>query len=529
MLRSTRLIALAVLGSAGNALAGGAAIELGVQESWDLFSLYGRQGHVGLRAFVDVDGDDELEVLFNLGRSADFVALELDGTEIWRTTINATNSKEGYYPKISLEQNLLFYGDRNTERLYAVDLTTGLPRWTHTMAGGSLESLEMADVGVLAGGSLQTVLLDYATGEPMPGWPITGYQHEQLLGAGDLDGDGEDEFVLNDNSGHIWVRNRDGSLLFPITSQHSHVDQSIIGDIDPNSPGNELLVALDDDGGSPRDEGDEIVLFSSSGMEINRYQASGNGIAYSVGDVLPDRPGLEIFFADEGSREVGLLDSQLGVIFVTELSIAHPNPAGQTSLADLNGDGVLELLVNTGETSSSGIVVLDAAGNEIDSILGFGWDFDPQFIFSHADPRAQRFIDVTGDGRDDVIASAVGANSSSGDQVMYLLGNVAPLLLPGDYDRNGVVDAADYAEWKNAFGATVDEPGDGADGNGNGIVDAADYTVWRDHLSPAGDASLAATVPEPTTLLLLAIGWLGLDRHRAKRETACFLVRHQRT
>jgi outer membrane protein assembly factor BamB len=513
---------IASLLSAPTAWAGGLPIDLGVQHSWDLFDLYGKQGHVGLRAFVDVDNDGQLEVIFNLGRSADFVALEFDGTEVWRRTISTTNFKEGYYPKISLEHNLLFYGDRNLERLYAVDLATGIPAWTHTMSSGSVESLEMADVGVLVGGTVkglnpgQVVLLDYATGQPLPGWPIATEQHEQLLGAGDLDGDGEDEFVLDDNAGHIWVRNRDGSLLFSIDSRHSHVDQSIIGDIDPMSPGNELLVALDDNG-SFGDEGDEIVLFNAGGMEINRYQSPGNGVAYSVGDVLPDRPGLEIFFGVEGTSEVGLLDSQLDEIFVTELSIEHPNPAGQTSLADLNGDGVLELLVNTGENSSAGIVVLDAEGREIDSIVGFGWDFDPQFVFSHADPRAQRFTDVTGDGRDDVIASSVGANSSSGDRIMYLLGNIK---VPGDYDNNRVVDAADYDQWKDAFGQPVANPGDGADGNGDGVVDAADYTVWRDHLTLADNGPFTSPVPEPVTLLLLTVGWMGLERRRTRRETS---------
>jgi hypothetical protein len=381
------------------------------------------------------------------------------------------------------------------------------------MASGSLESLEMADVGVLAGGLTKTgagagqvVLLDYATGQLLHGWPIAVEQQEQLLGAGDLDGDGEDEFVLDDNFGHIWVRNRDGSLAFQITSQHTHVDQSIIGDIDPTSAGNELLVALDDDN-SHSGEGDEIVLFDAGGMEIDRYESAGNGVAYSVGDVLPNRPGLEIFFGNEGSREVGLLDCHLDEIFVTELSIAHPNPAGQTSLADLNADGVLELLVNTGETSDSGIVVLDAEGNEIDSLVGFGWDFDPQFIYSHADPRAQRFVDVTGDGRDDVMASSVGANSSTGDRVMYLLGNVAPLPLPGDYDGNGHVDTADYQTWKAGFGMIVASPGDGADGNGDGVVDAEDYTVWRDQLGTSlGAASQASSVPEPPTNFLVNFG-----------------------
>ena len=53
-------------------------------------------------------------------------------------------------------------------------------------------------------------------------------------------------------------------------------------------------------------------------------------------------------------------------------------------------------------------------------------------------------------------------------------------LLPGDYNADGEVDAADYATWKTNFGATAGA-GLAADGSGNNIVDAADYTVWRNH------------------------------------------------
>ena len=51
----------------------------------------------------------------------------------------------------------------------------------------------------------------------------------------------------------------------------------------------------------------------------------------------------------------------------------------------------------------------------------------------------------------------------------------------GDYNRNGVVDAADYTVWRNALGQTGLTPYSGADGNGDGKIDAVDYDVWRSH------------------------------------------------
>ena len=66
----------------------------------------------------------------------------------------------------------------------------------------------------------------------------------------------------------------------------------------------------------------------------------------------------------------------------------------------------------------------------------------------------------------------------------------------GDYDRNGVVNQADYNVWRHQKGTTV-TPFSGADGNGDGVVNDADYDVWRSHFgqslpSPGAGSMLAA-------------------------------------
>lgn len=76
--------------------------------------------------------------------------------------------------------------------------------------------------------------------------------------------------------------------------------------------------------------------------------------------------------------------------------------------------------------------------------------------------------------------------------------------LPGDYNNDGRVNAADFVLWRNTKGMTV-TPFAGADGNGNGTVDQADYEVWRMHfgqkLPGIGSVlvDVAASVP-PTVL-----------------------------
>ena len=71
---------------------------------------------------------------------------------------------------------------------------------------------------------------------------------------------------------------------------------------------------------------------------------------------------------------------------------------------------------------------------------------------------------------------------------------VAPPL-PGDYNSNGIVDAADYTVWRDALGQSGLTPFSGADGDGDGEITQADYGVWKSHygetLPPPGAGSVA--------------------------------------
>ena len=70
--------------------------------------------------------------------------------------------------------------------------------------------------------------------------------------------------------------------------------------------------------------------------------------------------------------------------------------------------------------------------------------------------------------------------------------------LPGDFNDDGIVDAADYTAWRDGLGT---------------IYDAADYDLWREHYGEtAGSGASLPTpaVPEPSTLCGLLIGLLAL-------------------
>ena len=176
------------------------------------------------------------------------------------------------------------------------------------------------------------------------------------------------------------------------------------------------------------------------------------------------------------------------------------------------------MLINSGEDANSGILVFAAEGDFdapgfdaqdllVDAIFGKGWDFDPQSTFSHADPLSKRLVDVNGDGRDDIIASSVGANSSSGDEIVYLLGNVDQGF-PGDFNSDGAVDLADYATWRDALGSTSFLFGNGVN---DGIVDIHNYDLWRANYGAVRNPPRITDVtPEPTGLLLATVATAAL-------------------
>ncbi|MGI9456055.1 MAG: dockerin type I repeat-containing protein [Aeoliella sp.] len=87
--------------------------------------------------------------------------------------------------------------------------------------------------------------------------------------------------------------------------------------------------------------------------------------------------------------------------------------------------------------------------------------------------------------------------------------------MAGDYNADGVVDAADCTVWRDTLGSTSDWR---ADGNNDGVITAADYTHWKGRYGDGvtGNLTLATSisVPEPPTSLMIlfgcvvgAVGW----------------------
>lgn len=87
----------------------------------------------------------------------------------------------------------------------------------------------------------------------------------------------------------------------------------------------------------------------------------------------------------------------------------------------------------------------------------------------------------------------------------YALLVITPDLLPGDYNHDGIVNAADHIVWRDTLGSITDLR---ADGNSDGIIDYVDYEYWKTRFgnTTTGNVLPAAEVPEPVGFVTMMFG-----------------------
>ncbi len=99
----------------------------------------------------------------------------------------------------------------------------------------------------------------------------------------------------------------------------------------------------------------------------------------------------------------------------------------------------------------------------------------------------------------DIFLYATGAFSIDEVRTGSNFADVVPPL-PGDFNHDGTVDAADYVVWRKTGGPPVD------------------YNTWRANFGESGSSGLVAsenaTVPEPTTLVMLIVTAAGVSTRR---------------
>ncbi|MEM1010947.1 MAG: PEP-CTERM sorting domain-containing protein [Planctomycetota bacterium] len=196
------------------------------------------------------------------------------------------------------------------------------------------------------------------------------------------------------------------------------------------------------------------------------------------------------------------------------------------------------------DTLAATFDVIDLAGDDVDLVqlatfndFGEGTMFEPTVEFGYDFlSEVQQFTGV--DLGEDALAMAFELYSlrvAFGDrpEVAVLLDDASTALsafdliaarqaldaavgLPGDANRDGVVDLADFGNLRSNFGLFVADYSRG-DFNADGVVDLQDFGLLRANFG--GDAAAldawSSTVPEPTSsLLVLAAGCVALRRRK---------------
>jgi hypothetical protein len=141
----------------------------------------------------------------------------------------------------------------------------------------------------------------------------------------------------------------------------------------------------------------------------------------------------------------------------------------------------------------------------------------PQITFSNDDPLLGPLVNNGGSTQTHALADSSPAMNHGGNRLLLptdqrgalhtrVVGGQADIgafevqtatgpSLPGDYNKNQAVDAADYVVWRKTLGTFAVNLYAGADGDGNGRIETQDYNLWRARFGAIGGAAAQLVMP----------------------------------
>jgi hypothetical protein len=237
--------------------------------------------------------------------------------------------------------------------------------------------------------------------------------------------------------------------------------------------------------------GDVFSAEFDSPAEYDDYSAQGFPFAI-IG--FRDADGMETFNIEAGSS-MPFGDFNWRYDDADAMNGDFGMDAGGTSIAP----------TDTSDGSSFSLEVLS------DTMGRFTFDGKPLDItFKAGVPKSVFFTLFQNNAEDDTMGNPTGEHAFYFDNLTIERPSAAA---PGDYNGNGAVDAADYVVWRNGGPLQNESASPGA-------IDGADYTFWRSRFGAVSASGSAATVPEPTTLLLLVACAIPLLATRCSSRSA---------
>ena len=392
-----------------------------------------------------------------------------------------------------------FNGDGTDDLLVTASLAD---QSEFTMAGEAYVVFGGAQLG--SNGSFELASLDGSNGFKIEGRLTDAHTGYSGSGIGDFNNDGFDDIALGAPVlGEAYVlfgSNSTGSLgsikVDDLTGANGFIVNGTIGA--SGRLGNSVSGAGDING----DGFDDVVIGDSTysdGLDAFRtgeaYVIFGSSTTGSTGSIpINDLDGENGFRIrginnrDEAATSVslsgdfnhdGYQDLVIGSPLADPGSVRSDH--GETYVvfggADIGGEGVFDL-------------------DQIDETNGYivrGTDFSEKVGTSVTSAG-----DINHDGIDDLLIGAIFARLSDTDATggaYVIFGERALPTISGDFNSDGIVNAADYTLWRDSLNSSGDLPGDG---NLDGVVNFADYNVWRNTFG----VSSSANIPEPASLLI---------------------------
>lgn len=303
---------------------------------------------------------------------------------------------------------------------------------------------------------------------------------------------------------------------------------------DPNAPRIVDIEAIDGKGGddiidltSPLLSYGDVILAGREGNDV-LWSSSGDDALYggvgndhldgnSGNDQLEGGDGDDILYGRSGND---FLDGGTGndIIYLGEgVDVAFVDEGNDTLIYD-HFDDLIDVIIGF-ETSGAGADVLD-----ISNILT---DYDPATdtigdfaVFGINEGNTSLLVDTDGTTGGASFTEIVVFDSLFNATLADLIGSGALIVDPtvetiepdADFDGNGSVSGEDFLAWQRGLGQSTGVTPESGDANRDGMVDATDLGIWQDqygtvdiHGSTTPPPASAATVPEPTSAILLAL------------------------
>jgi hypothetical protein len=254
-----------------------------------------------------------------------------------------------------------------------------------------------------------------------------------------------------------------------------------------------------------------------------------DGAVDGAGDLIYD-PAVDtlLFSVRRGSAVIGVPDSAFGVPIEEGDILAPPAAPGLAPEIFIAAEALGLTTVRSGTAVSYGVInptyLDDLWADDLDALDMF--DDRPEIH----QPPGQKVLTHTQASILTNLLTASGLSAAHGWIPAQADCQFINACGGGDYNGNGIVDAADFTVWRDLLGQSITLPGERPDAMTPGLVDQEDYEFWKLHFgetvggpgSGSAGTSPVTSVPEPPSwmlsLIVLAVMHIAAASRRASGQ-----------